>query len=289
MDDAHLTPDGDEDSACRLLIDRLLGYAGTAAFDELLLPWIDAHPGEPAWLAAFAARTGTPVPPATLEERWRLYALSRLCELLREATWGRAHFRLTPAQFHAFAARLGLDVSEPADYAPFHHEIVRVQPAADPYRPPRVLAFDWPCLMLGDMLFMRAGVEVEAGSEVLRPGIADGATLYWTYARDARPTHDLAHGWGSNSAWRSAFRRDYRGGADFHFNVDGTVDLACVDPDARDEYGLTRDERIELLVNRSFVTSERPHDDLFPYDERVTLPARPPAQAAPPWWKRFLG
>jgi hypothetical protein len=287
---AMSTGDDIDGGGFRALVETLLDYTGASAFDEVLMPWLDARHDELAWLASFAGRAGAPVPPASVEERWRLYALSRLCELLRQAAYTRRPpFRLTEGQFHVFVERLGLDASVPAAYAPFHHEVVHVLAAADPHQAPSVIGADWPCLMLGDLLLMRAGVSVEAGNEVLRAGIADAATLYWTCERAARPTHDLAHGWGSNSAWRTAFRRDYQLGDAFHFNVDGAVDLARLAPDACDESGLTRAERIELLVHRSFVTATRPHVDLFPYDDRLALPVRPAADPpGPRWWNTIF-
>lgn len=162
-------PEPSDDGACPRLVDALLHYSGASAFDELLMPWIDSHPGEVAWLASFADRSGEPIPHATLEERWRLYALGRLCELLCQAAYTQLPFRLSDKQFHAFTERLGLDTSGPGTYSPFYHEVVKVLPARDPRQAPCLLAEEWPCLMLGDLLLMRAGVLVDAGEDTLRP------------------------------------------------------------------------------------------------------------------------
>ena len=82
-----------------------------------------------------------------------------------------------------------------------------------------------------------------------------------------RPFQDLSHGWGSNSQWRTSFRRDYRIGQEFHYNVDGKHDLAAPGATAEDRDGLTREERTELLTNRCFVRTTKPHGDLWPYDD----------------------
>lgn len=284
-------PDHAEDGDYPSLVGEVLAYEGTALFEDLLLPWIEANPEEIAWLAAFAGRKGAPIPPASTAELWRLYGLSRLCELLREVVYAPVTRTgpgpgLTEEHFYVFGERLGLDVSVAAVYSPFHHEVVRIAPARDPQQAPVLLAQEWPGIMLGELLIMRAGVIVEAGQNVLRPGVADAATLYWTYSRENRPTHDLAHGWGGNSAWRTPFRRDYAIGDAFHFNVDGKVDLAALDPRQCDHSGLTRDERIELLVNRSFVTTRKAHADLHPYDDRLSLPMQA-ATPAPGFWQRW--
>lgn len=70
---------------------------------------------------------------------------------------------------------------------------------------------------------------------------------------------------GGNSQWRTRFRRDYRIGRTYYFNVDGKHDLW--NPlSAKDRDGLAREERIELLISRCFIIAKKPHDDLYPYD-----------------------
>jgi hypothetical protein len=206
--------------------------------------------------------------------------LGRTCEILtlslktaKPQAGYDGHFALSTRQFEDFFSRLLIDAMRPKVYAPFHHEIVATFPAPAPSQAPRILEWHWPCLMLGTLMIQRGGVSLSAGAEVLAPGIAATSTLYWAYDRNNRPTHDLAHGWGSNSRWRTAFRRDYHLGDTHHFNVDGRCDLSFVAPGTFDEPGLSRAERVELLVNRSFVTTSKAHADLFPYDDRVSLMA----------------
>ena len=97
-----------------------------------------------------------------------------------------------------------------------------------------------------------------------------------------RACQDLSVGWGSNSQWRTDFRRDYHAGTDFYFNVDGTNDLRrpLSEPD-RD--GLTRGERIELLTHRCFITvdKDKPLNDLWPYDDVLQLTEGATRQGTP--------
>ena len=224
------------------------------------------------------------------QELWRLYALSRLCDrLVQAASDGDRDLLFSMAQVEAFMARLGIDAIRPENYTPFHHEVVATAAPPDPHAPPRILEWRWPCLMLGSLLIVRGGVSMEAGANVLAPGVADASTLYWTYSRERRPTHDLAHGWGSNSAWRTAFRRDYALGGAYHFNVDAPADLAQVGPAEPDDDGLTRAERIDLLTCRSFVLCSKEHGDRFPYRDRFSTPVAA-GQGGPPQsrWRRLF-
>lgn len=260
--------------ACRELQEALCDYRGNSSFTELILPWLSANPEEAVWLREFREREGTPIPPATREDLWRLYAFGRVFEVLalgfQDPT---VNWAVSIEEFSQFAKALGIEPILPTPFSPFHHEIVRLETAAEPDQPARVVEFHWPCLMLGKMLFMRAGVTVSAGSDVLAPGIADASTLYWACWRHNRPHQDLSHGWGSNSRWRTDFRRDYHIGAEFHLNVDGRHDLAGLPADSVDQFGLTPAERKELLSHRCFVVTGKDHSDLWPYNDHVRISA----------------
>jgi len=290
-------PGTKEDFSFIPLVLRLLDYEGQDVFGDVLIPWVDAHPGEVAWLASLRERGCSEVPTLPLEDLWRLYALSRVCEMLMLsldtaeplARSGRP-LALSMRQFEDFFSRLGIDAMRPGVYAPFHHEIVAVFPAPAPGQVPQILAWHWPCLMLGTLMIQRGGVTLSADAEVLVPGIADTSTLYWACHRNSRPTHDLAHGWGSNSSWRTAFRRDYHLGDNYRFNVDGKCDLSSIAPGTLDESGLSKAERIELLINRSFVTTTKEHTDRFPYKDSLSLTApATPRQLPSSLWRRLLG
>jgi hypothetical protein len=262
----------------RGLFNAMLDYQGTDVYTELLAPWVDANVEVRDWLHAFAQRPGSPIPDADNDDLYELYALSRICDLLLlglpGGDMGEREWRapsISPHDFQAFFESLGMATTWPQNYSPFHHEIAGLVSSEDVHQEPKVLEFVWPCLMLGPMLFMRAGVHVSAGSQVLAPGIADTSTIYWAYFRKSRPTSDLSKGWGSNSQWRTHFRRDYQIGSSFYFNVDGSLDLSPPRVQPGEADGLSRAEAIEILVNRHFVTARLPDDDLFPYNFRFSI------------------
>lgn len=160
----------------------------------------------------------------------------------------------------------------PQQFSPFYHEVVQLEEGTSSTSPATILEFNWPCIMLGNMMISRARVCVSAGREVLAPGIADASTLYWTYWRKNRPNQDLSHGWGGNSQWRTRFRRDFLLG-DTYYNVDGNRDIATHGDD--EECDLTQSERTELLMHRCFVRCTKPHGDLWPYDDRLAQEVNP--------------
>ncbi|WP_437976100.1 hypothetical protein WMF11_00870 [Sorangium sp. So ce295] len=265
--------------ACyRELYDSLLEYDGGSLYPDVLAPWLAASAGERIWLCSFASRRGSPIPSVDVEDLWRLYALSRVNDtLLLRFQRGTADGSdwpgplISQAEYVAFAEALGLTIVQASSFSPFHHEIVAVEYADDRRQPVSLVSCSWPCLMLGDMLFSRAGARVRGGREIIRKDVAESSTMYWAYRRKNRPQQDLSHGWGSNSQWRTAFRRDYRVGQRLYYNVDGKRDLGTLESTVEDDDGLTREERVELLTNRCFIFTMKPHDDLWPYDDRLQL------------------
>ncbi|WP_405529705.1 hypothetical protein OG426_47185 [Streptomyces canus] len=201
---------------------------------------------------------------------WELHALSRVSDLLLDS--GREY----PGLF----ATLGMTPFTGDTFDPFLHEIVEVEQADDPRAPIEITEVAWPGLMLGQLLFNRAGVRVRAGADHARRGVADRSPLYWTFRRRHRPTVDLSHGWGHNSQWRTDFRLDYRTPDGDRLNVaehdpiDGRPDL---DPDHPANLGpeerlLTPGERRELLRHRCL----------------LRVPQAADALAGTPGWERDL-
>lgn len=168
------------------------------------------------------------------------YALSRVSDLLllgfqpepppgEQSSWqfnepdGTVP-ELTAAEYLEFFGALGMTAVTPAageDFDPFLHEIAGVEQDPDPTAPIRPTAALWPGLMLGEMLFARAGVRVRAGTDHAVAGVADCSTLHDSYLRRHRFALDESFGWGTNSQWKTDFRRDYRTAAADHLNVDG--------------------------------------------------------------------
>jgi hypothetical protein len=89
---------------------------------------------------------------------------------------------------------LGMTPGYDTAFDPFLHEIVEVEQDDDPSAPIQVEEVLWPSLMLGQMLFNRAGVRVRAGALYAQHGVADRSQIYWTFLRRHRPTVDLSHG-----------------------------------------------------------------------------------------------
>jgi hypothetical protein len=96
--------------------------------------------------------------------------------------------------------------------------------------------------------------------------VAEQSTLYFTHRRLYRKTMDLSVGWGSNSQWRTSFRRDYEHDGCFLYNVDGEIDLTSDSQFNKDHIELPVLERIELCKNRCFIISMREDSDLWPYN-----------------------
>ncbi|MFF0393976.1 hypothetical protein ACFYS8_35525 [Kitasatospora sp. NPDC004615] len=201
---------------------------------------------------------------------WELYALSRVSDLLvfdhqPPCTDGREvepWLHLPVSACREFFTGLGMTGFDgDGAFDPFLHEIVEVEQAADPDAPIEITEVCWPGLMLGQLLFVRAGVRIRAGARHAQAGVADRFPLYWTYRRRGRRVHDRSHGWGSNSQWRTDFRLDYRTPDGDHLNVqgdrpiDGDPELATDHPLnlSPEERALTPGERRDLLRNRTLL------------------------------------
>lgn len=268
------------------LYQSLLGYGGPDASADVLEPWLLKNIKENSvqqWIGDFYQRTNNYCAvnhwvAATEEDLWHLYALSRVTSLLLlRFQSGRADGTDYPGPaisiegFQRFHRQLGFTLTEADDFHPFFHEIVTVVPAQNTESPAHLTDCIWPCLMLGDMQFCRAGVVVTAGAAYMEKGIAEASKLYWTHRRKNRPYHDLSHGWGHNSQWNTAFRRDYRTSKQYYFNVDGRLSLndsVCAVED------ITLSAMTELVRHRCMVQTDVGERELFPYDysyvERVT-------------------
>lgn len=277
MNERDISPEGFHLAwRCRELYEAIGAYEGSALVQDVLRPWLQAHQADAAeWVGAFGRRAGNPIPPATMEERWGLYAASRISDVLlgsfQEPTfypqWKPA--KITWHDYVFFMTSLGLQVAAPVAFTPFYHEIVAVEQAEDDNELPRLTQTFWPCLMLGDMLFSRAGVGVRAGRNHIRADVGPSSTLYWTFCRRYRPCEDLSHGWGHNSQWRTDFRRDYRLGKQCHFNVDEKHPISYEEKPEPDFTPLTMAERVELVRHRCFVTMTGPHADRHPFRYRL--------------------
>jgi hypothetical protein len=191
------------------------------------------------WMADLARRFGSvvarfddtmayePEDDGLAKTLWQLYAASRVRDALLLAhqpvpaddsvreldqALGRKLpvFRPVPvAQATEFFAAIGCRPVTEAGFDPILHEILTCKAADDPGVPIEITAQEWPALMIGELVFTRAGVHVRAGSTHAVPGVADRSTLHWEYWRRHRVTSDGSFWWGHNSQWKTAPRRDY--------------------------------------------------------------------------------
>lgn len=274
----------------RDLYQMLYEYEGEHPYQEILFPWmkkarqimdVSQNYGELEAMHWHGEERR--------EDLWNWYALSRISDLLLLAFQAPTYEydiqlmkrgtglalrrpKVQQDEYLQFFTDLGMRGIEPPDYHPFFHEIVEVEQAKDPLEPVTLREVFWPGLMFGHLLFSRVGVKVRAGISRINKAIAEHSTLYFTFARRNRPVSDLSHGWGHNSQWGTSFRRDYEDNSAFHYNVDGRYDLTPTSrvPTEFELYQiepLDRTERIELLVNRCFVTTDKPHHDLWPFED----------------------
>lgn len=240
----------------RELREAILDYEGARLYDEVLDPWIPKAKIAMAALAHLAPAAAMSLrADAIRDSLWNLFALSVVIDHLIDAQ-----------ELARFMEAIGASRIRESAFHPFWHEIVEVEEATNQAQPPAILREVWPGFVLGDLMLVRAGVRVSAGSDHLTKAIAERSTIYFTNYRAARPASDLSHGWGHNSRWRTSFRRDYAAPAAFHYHVDGKLSGNDPLPDDSRYAELTREAWIELVRHRCFVRCAKPHDDLWPYD-----------------------
>jgi hypothetical protein len=276
--------------------------AYTTAFTEVVAPWLESEgAGEARTIARLAQFAD--FPNSGDDDCWllcELYALSRVSDSLLPAwdpdtgepapeTWELDPSPLTRREYVELFTAIGMRPFEPSAFHPVLCEITEVVQASNPETPIEIAAVDWPGLMLGELVFNRAGVRIWSGRDHATAGIADRSTLYWAYDRRHRLTYDLSRGWGSNSQWNTGLRCDYITADTIHLNVAGRwhVDEPAPYP-ASATYGsptsdLSPRERHDLLLHRCLVRQPNPGQpyplatstDLWPFDWTLTLPRHP--------------
>jgi hypothetical protein len=271
---SHSVPGMLDRVEARDLYEGLMPYEEADAYGEVIAPWLDqAGRRYCTWIAVAAECSGWWAVDRTDGDAldvsyllWELYALSRVSDIL---LLGRQPFdnpvdieipglALPDHEYLGLFSALGMTPFGGGVFDPFLHEIVEVEQVDDPRSPIEITEVLWPGLMLGDLLFGRAGVRVRAGAERAKRGVADRSPLYWSFRRRHRPTVDPSQGWGSNSQWRTTLRLDYRTPSGDWLNVDGDRPIdgstelsrahrANLSPEER---LLTPRERRELLRHR---------------------------------------
>jgi hypothetical protein len=184
--------------------------------------------------------------------------------------------------FHVLGLSSFLPMNEP--FTPALHEVVEVYEHSPEQQPPCTRFAYWPGLMLGTLVFARAGVSVDCHpSQGLTRSLATQSPLYFENHRFRRATVDLSHGWGSNSRWRTRFHRTYVERDLTIFNWGGKVDLALPPPPRDGDAPLA--VRREVLMNRCCVVTAF-DEELFPFED--TLAVRRGAREWPVDETRFL-
>jgi hypothetical protein len=196
--------------------------------------------------------------------------------------------QLTTDVYLRFFEALGVERCSESAFSPFYHEVVQVEDASDEIDGVQILREIWPGLRFGEMILGRAGVSVRCSPTLMSKSIAERSTLYWAHKRIRRSVNDLSVGWGHNSQWRTAFRRDYEDERHYYFNVDGSIDLAGTQPQwvagrpkpawlSEGQFNGDEqppiDARRELLVNRCFVRTPEPppESEPWPWDDTLTV------------------
>jgi hypothetical protein len=238
-------------------------------------PWLNEHPDEVQWLQKFQGCT-TENLQTTDENLCLLYAISRVTQLmmLRFQT-GRVDgdYRgplIDRDHFQSFHETLGLTTYIPEQFHPIKVEIVNVTENATTNSKPKILETVWPGLMLGDLVFQRAGCRLDAGKQEMPRLLAERSTMFWAHRRKHRFYQDQSHGWGSNSQWRTAFRRDYIRDGYCQYNVDGKdlLERLSFDEHAAD---IAFDGMLEVLRHRCQISIAKTGQyDLYPYPYRWT-------------------
>jgi hypothetical protein len=186
----------------RELYDAIIGYQGHSLFEEVLLPSVPRAREAMSRLTALREPVGPAAPgQASAESLWDLYALSRVSDHLLLAfqdcdgrRWNGP--RLYGEQYADFFEAIGFTSFSCRAFSPFYYEVVKVLQSENPADPVRVAGINWPGLMLGGLLFCRAGAHVSGGSDRLVKEVAERSTLYFTHRRLLRPTKDLSMGSG---------------------------------------------------------------------------------------------
>ena len=266
------------------LFKALHSYEGSKAFHDVLRPvLLSLEPFAETFGHYKSLVTSPPGDGVPHEDLWTLYALSRFSDILLLGFQTRSIVTsespgdkwlgpgVTYEDYVRFFCALGMELIQTSNFSPFFHEIIAVIEDAS-CNEVVIEEVVWPGLRFGHMVFARAGVCVRCSRKELDPNLAASTTLYFTFRRRGRATNDLSIGWGSNSQWRTAFRRDYAENGKLHYNADGRIMLLgpAVEPTEGDD--LTLNERIELLTHRCFVRTAKPDIDRWPYNDRYAEP-----------------
>lgn len=203
---------------------------------------------------------------------WELYALSRVLDILTCSLQHSSHYpHISLDEYIAFAQSIGLSCEQPKEFHPFFYEITDVKVGTDPFL---LHAVHYPALFLGNLLINRGGATITLPDEQYPIQEIKTAPIYWAYTRNNREAHDLSHGWGHNSQWRTSFRFDFRTEKGLFYNFTGKDSLNHPDQQLLTklhEDNISLDEAIDLVRYRQLLYIHK-KDELWPYDYRFFEP-----------------
>ncbi|MBI3230568.1 MAG: sel1 repeat family protein, partial [Burkholderiales bacterium] len=188
-----------EHGELRDLYHELQDYEGTEPWQDVVLAKWDSFLPARRYFLDLRNRPckDQPWPELYNGESTNLYALSRVSDLLllrfqTGAFDSYAGLNLALENYCAFFEHLGFSIHTPSQFHPFYCEIVAVEESNSGSID--IVEQVWPAVMLGNLMFVRAGVKVTAPAHLLSAGLADRSCLYWTHWRRNRPTTDQSVG-----------------------------------------------------------------------------------------------
>lgn len=248
-----------EFGSLRALYREFTSYRGEHVWEDVFLPQWSALTEIRKYYEVIKNRPcrRKPWPDLTDQESIDLYCASRLSDMMLlsiqcgdEASVDVPTFSLE--NYKKFFTHIGFDIVDPTQFHPFSCEIVEVIESDD-----STIALAervWPAVMLGNMMFARAGVRIKSPRHFFAKGVADRSVLFWSYRRKNRNCEDMSTGWGHNSQWSTDFRRDFDLGDRYAYNVDTSskIDLreSIEDDDSMNDMPLA--DRIDFLKHRCF-------------------------------------
>jgi len=249
---------------------------------DVIAPWIERNRGVSFIPEIFRRRCAAE--PRQLEQA---YVLSRINDRLimpfqadfptisRKARKAYQGSGLTLAQYEDFLVAMGMTPFIDRPFSPYYHEVVEMEEVVGLPHSVLITNILWPRSIYGDMLFSRAGVKIQCRPGLFNKDLIEHSTLHFAYQRLRREAHDMSHGWGSNSQWRTTFYRNYEDDQAFYYNVDGewTIGAEKDGPHMRwlpDRISISEEERIEILTYRCRVTKSG-EDDLPYFDRHVEM------------------
>lgn len=251
---------------------KIIEYRGDTIYESVLRKWILEN-NYIDFIDEMSEKIRYNTVDFTQEDRWELYALSRVLDMLTlyfqndnrkdKTEWSVP--QISVSDYAQFCELIGLEISTPQIFNPFDCEIFEAIESEHDFE---IIECLIPAVKLKNMVIKRAGVKISVNSRKHDLHVINNSAIYWSYRRNNRRWFDLSQGWGSSSQWRTDFRVDIETENSFVYNLNGTLNLNSPDTklnDQLEEDNLTIEDAIELTKYRHFINSIKDDSDLFPY------------------------